>query len=177
MRIFLLLCAVCLLAVGCASDTTSPTTPTPKEGTKVGDLAPNFTLPDKDNKEIRLKNYRGKVVVLEFWSSNCSTCQSEMKDMEMVWHKYRNNDKFAMIGISLDSFEEAWRDYISSTETGSGYPRDWVQVWNRLKDVASNSYGVEGTPSRFLISKDGIILDNNLTIGEMYAKVAVELGE
>lgn len=177
MRIFLLLCAVCLLAVGCAKDSTPTTTPTLKEGKNVGDLAPNFTLPDKDNNEIRLKNYRGKVVVLEFWSSNCSVCQSEMKDMEMVWNQFRDSDKFAMIGVSLDSFEKAWRDYISSTETGSGYPRDWVQVWNRLKDVASNSYGVEGTPSRFLIDKDGVIIDANLTVEEMGAKVAAELAK
>lgn len=175
MRIFLLLCVVCLLTVGCTKDST--TTPGPIEGKNVGDVAPNFTLPDKDNNEVRLKNYRGKVVMLEFWSSNCSKCQSEMKDMEIVWHKYRGSGKFVIIGVSLDSFEDAWRNYITSTETGSGYPRDWIQVWNRLKDVAANSYGVDGTPSRFLIDKNGVIVDNNLTIAEMEAKVVAELAK
>lgn len=176
MRIFLLSCLACLLFAGCAKDetTTSPD-PVPQEGTNVGDLAPLFSVSDRFDNTIRLKDYRGKVVVLEFWRSTCTTCREEMKDLEILWNKHRNDD-LEIIGISGDDIKELWLDYIEDTDTDSGYPRDWIQVRNDLWNIA-NMYKVNGTPYRYLIDKDGIIVDNELTAGEMEAKVAAELAK
>lgn len=175
MRLFLLSCLACLLVAGCAKDTTTNADPVVQEGTNVGNLAPAFTMPDKDNNEIRLKNYRGKVVILEFWSPICHTCTSEMKDLEILWNNHRDED-LVIIGISADDGAGLWRPYIEDTNTESGFPRDWIQVQNKLWDIAS-LYKVDGTPYRYLIDKNGIIVDNYLVPSEMEAKVSAELAK
>lgn len=178
MRLFLALCTICLLAAGCSEDNTVTPDPTPKEGTAVGNLAPSFTMPDQNNNEVRLKDYRGKVVILEFWRSTCQTCTDEMKDLEVLWNEHRNSGDLVIIGISGDEFESNWRAYISASpeQTQSGYPRDWVQVWNRMWDIA-DMYKVEGTPHRYLIDKNGVVVDNYMTVDEMDALVAAELAK
>ncbi len=174
MRLFLVLCLVALVGFGCKEENTTQPDNTPKEGTQVGDLAPSFTLPDQFGTDIRLKNYRGKVVLLEFWRSLCPVCNAEMPDMERLWNAHRDDTNFVMIGISGDEFEKAWRDFITAEETGSGYRRDWIQVWNKLWDVA-DKFGVDGTPHRILIDREGVIVDNYVTNDEMVAKVEAEL--
>ena len=176
MRLFLVLCLVCLIGFGCKED--NPTTPdnTPKEGPLVGNLAPSFTIPDHTGKDIRLKDYRGKVVLLEFWNSHCQTCVDEMPDLERLWHEKRSDTNFVLIGISGNEFESEWREYISAKETGSGYPRDWIQVWNKLWDIAKK-YNVDGTPRRILIDRKGVIVDNYIYTDEMKAKVDAELAK
>lgn len=176
MRLFLVLCIVALGSFSCKEESTTQPDPTPKEGTQVGNLAPSFTLPDQFGKEVRLKNYRGKVVLLEFWNSQCHVCNEEMPDLERLWYEHKDSGKLVVIGISGDEFEVLWRQYIASTETGSGYPRDWIQVWNTLWDVAGK-FNVGGTPHRILINREGIIVDNYVTADEMETLVEAELAK
>ena len=60
----------------------------------VGKSAPDFQLPDLNEKEIRLSDYRGKVVFLNFWATWCKPCREEMPSMQVL---YKNFEKYVLV--------------------------------------------------------------------------------
>ena len=75
---------------------------------KVGCEAPDFNIKDMDGKEIALKNYKGKYVLLDFWASWCGPCRREMPNLVKLYKECKNKD-FEIIGISLDQKEADWK--------------------------------------------------------------------
>jgi peroxiredoxin len=70
---------------------------------KVGDKAPEFSLKLTDGKTVSLKNFRGKVVMLQFTASWCSVCRKEMPFIERdIWLKHKNNPDFVLLAIDRD---------------------------------------------------------------------------
>lgn len=112
--------------------------------------APEFTLKDTDGKLVRLSDYRGKVVLLDFWATWCDPCRIEIPwfmDLER-----RNKDKgFAVLGVSMD--DEGWevvKPFLS--QLGVNYR---VLIGN---DETSQLYGgVDALPTTFLIDRGGRI--------------------
>jgi peroxiredoxin len=108
--------AACLffaLALGCsggpgagaASSGPSPSTPTAsKGGGPRGAPAPDFTLPALDGKSIRLSDYKGKIVLIDFWSTTCDPCMVEMPHLVELYKKHKDKG-FVVLAISLDGPE------------------------------------------------------------------------
>src|SRR5262245_54043462 len=65
----------------------------------IGQIAPDFAIKDQGGKEIRLTDYRGKLVFLNFWASWCLPCDKEMPDLELM-HKTLKDRKFQMLAVS-----------------------------------------------------------------------------
>ncbi len=65
-------------------------------------VSPDFTLPDLDGNQINLSNYRGKVVLLNFWATWCPPCRLEMPTMEKAYQKYRHKG-FEVLAVSVDA--------------------------------------------------------------------------
>ena len=112
--------------------------------------APNFSLKDPDGKTVQLSDYRGKVVLLNFWATWCGPCK-----MEIPWfidfERAHKDQGFAVVGISMDDDGwEAVKPFIS--EAGINYR---VLLGN---DSISQLYGgVEALPTTFIIDRDGRI--------------------
>ena len=113
--------------------------------------APEFSLKDADGKTVHLSDYRGKVVLLDFWATWCGPCK-----MEIPWFidfERQFKDKgFAVVGVSMD--EDGWaaiNPYIKSM--GMNY-----RVLLGNDDVGSKYGGVESLPTTFLIDRDGGIV-------------------
>ncbi len=68
---------------------------------KIEPLAPVFTLKNLDGKEINLEDYRGKVVLLNFWATWCEPCLKEMPSMQKTYNKYKNKG-FVVLAVSID---------------------------------------------------------------------------
>lgn len=69
---------------------------------EVDHVAPDFTLPDLDGNATSLSNYKGKVVLLNFWATWCPPCRLEMPTMEKAYRKYRDNG-FEVVAVSVDA--------------------------------------------------------------------------
>src|SRR5262245_59454386 len=77
----------------------------------IGDLAPDFAIKDETGKEIKLSDYRGSVVFLNFWYTTCEPCRMEMPDMELVNRIFKDR-KFQMIPVSVDTnFDDVKKFY------------------------------------------------------------------
>ncbi|SHM64534.1 Peroxiredoxin [Caldanaerovirga acetigignens] len=111
--------------------------------------APDFELKDLSGKTVHLSDFRGKMVVLNFWSLNCSFCLAEMPDFEEFYRSKSENVEVLL--INLDRNAEKVRTYIQNR----GF------TFNVLLDEKAEtvrSYLIRGVPTTFLVDEDGVIM-------------------
>lgn len=114
--------------------------------------APEITEKTLDGKDFSLKDYKGKVVLIEFWATWCGPCKRVTPKLKELYKKYKDNKDFVMVSIALDE-KNAVKNYVKEKEL------EWIQVvpdggWSA---DAAKDFGVNGVPTAFLIDKDGIL--------------------
>lgn len=118
----------------------------------VGKVAPVFQLEDLNGKTVSLKEFRGKVIVLNFWATWCAPCRAEMPSLENLYRNLKDKG-LVIIGVSVDSSEKTVQSFVK--ERGITFPI----LLDKRKEVSFDDYGVIGLPVTFLIDKKGIIVD------------------
>lgn len=154
---FFLLPALFILA-GCADPVSDePLGVITPIGVEVGKPAPDFYLPDTAGRTVRLSNYRGKVVYLDFWASWCDPCLALLPSLKQVWGDYQDKN-FVIIGVSFDYNQKTWKEYLA------GENLDWVQAYDDGKSVsgAAQIYRVEAIPQSYLIDEEGMVIGKNI---------------
>jgi peroxiredoxin len=124
--------------------------------------APSFSLTTLDGKPLESSDYRGKVVLLDFWATWCVPCQTEVPRFVEFQNKY-GKQGFQVIGISMDDSPEPVRKFYAKFRMN--YP-----VAIGTEKVAESYGGVLGLPVTFLIGRDGQIVkkyDGNANLDEM----------
>lgn len=88
---------------------------------KVGDVAPDFTIQYLDGTTKKLRDLKGKVIMLQFTASWCSVCRKEMPHIEAdIWQKHKNNPNFVLLGIDLKEGSDVIKKF--AEKTGVTYP-------------------------------------------------------
>ncbi len=117
-----------------------------------GDALP-FTQNTPEGEALSLEDYRGKVVLLDFWASWCGPCRRENPNVVKVYEKYKDQG-FEIIGISLDKDQKRWVDAIAKDQL------TWPQV-SDLKgwqNEVGQMYGVSSIPHTVLLDEEGKII-------------------
>lgn len=127
---------------------------TPSRNPFVNRPAPDFRVLDIRGEELTLEQYRGQVVLLDFWATWCGPCIAEMPNVKLAYAKHRDR-KFQIIGISLDSSIAPLEAYIQREGI------EWRQYLDSTGQI-SGLYNVRAIPSTFLIDGTGIVRRVNL---------------
>lgn len=117
-------------------------------------LAPDFVLPQLDGTPLRLSNYRGKVVLLDFWATWCDPCREETPHFVELQHQYADRG-LQIIGVSMDDTSAPVRDFYQQFHVN--YP---VVMGNAKTGEAYG--GVLGLPIAFLLDRDGRIVTKHM---------------
>ncbi|GFN34916.1 TlpA family protein disulfide reductase [Tepidimicrobium xylanilyticum] len=111
-------------------------------------LAPNFTLESLQGEEVSLEDYRGKIVLINFWGTWCQYCDKEMPDLQRL---HEENDDLMVLAIDVMEEREKVEEYIKK----GGYD---FKVLLDTKGEVARTYLVSGFPTSYFVDKDGILL-------------------
>ena len=122
-----------------------------EEDSRVGQKAPDFTLPDIDGRSVSLSRYEGKVVILDFWASWCAPCIRELPVYQDLQDKYRERG-FEMIGVNVADENPDIAGFLRKKE---------IRFTNLIgNDEIQELYGpINGFPTTFIIDREGVIRD------------------
>jgi peroxiredoxin len=127
------------------------------EKTKKGNKIQAFSLPDADGKEISIKDFEGKYVLIDFWASWCGPCRRENPNVVAAYEKY-NDKNFTILGVSLDNNKEKWLAAIEKDGLTWSHISD-LKGWD---NAVAKDFGVRGIPFSILIDPNGVVLEKNL---------------
>ena len=136
---------------------------------EVGDRAPDFTVKTLDGKELKLADFRGKFVLLDFWATWCAPCLAEMPNLQAVQDQYARDPRFALIGLSLDDQPRPAASSVKALKLS------WRQGFVGPDSPIVSAYGATAIPATFLIGPDGTILARELRGEKTKAAIAQAL--
>jgi len=117
----------------------------------VGDKAPDFTLKTLDGKKTHtMKDFKGKVVLLNLWASWCKGCKKEMP--EFISLQKHNTKGFALVAVSLDDSKDKAEHFLSTLKQQIPFT-----VLHDSKKHLAKAYACSAMPSSYLIDKNGMI--------------------
>lgn len=121
-----------------------------------GTVAPDFTTVDKDGNKVKLSDFKGKVVVLDFWASWCGPCVASMPHNQEVAQKFLK-ENLPVVFLAVDNAEDhdAFSSWVASHKEFSGL--NFVFAAREKTDISNRLYHVSGIPTQFIIDANGVI--------------------
>jgi peroxiredoxin len=136
--------------------------------TQEGVEAQDFSQPDVDGKLVKLSDYRGKYVLIDFWASWCAPCRRENPNLVKIYDQYKSKG-FEILGVSMDKAADKskWLKAIADDKL------TWKQVGDLKgwENSAAAQYDVKAIPMNFLIDPSGKIIAKDLRGSELEEKI------
>jgi peroxiredoxin len=128
-----------------------------------GKVAPEFEEKTAEQIPIKLSNFKGQYVLVDFWASWCGPCRQENPNVLRAYETFKDKN-FTILGVSIDENSAAWAKAVKADGLV------WTQILDRTQAIATN-YGVLSIPRNFLLDPDGKIIAKNLRGPELIDKL------
>ncbi len=122
-----------------------------------GAMAADFAQKDTSGNLVRLKDFRGKYLLVDFWASWCIPCRQDNPNLVRAYDRFKSHN-FEILGVSLDDKRKLWVDAIRKDRLTWTHVSD-LKEW---KNEVSVKYAIQSVPSNVLIGPDGRIIARNL---------------
>jgi len=119
------------------------------------EVAPDFTLKSLQGENLRLDEYKGQVVLINFWATWCATCKVEMPSMEKVYRKFKDQG-LEMLTISVDKDQSLIAPFMKE------YNLTFPVLLDPESETAKKTYKTTGVPETFIVNKQGIIVHKSI---------------
>ncbi|HLK04796.1 MAG TPA: redoxin domain-containing protein [Candidatus Acidoferrum sp.] len=119
-------------------------------------MVPPFTVTTLDGKKLSMDDLQGKVVLLDFWATWCAPCREALPHMQQVAKKFKD-EPLVILSVSLDSNEQAWKDFIEKHEMTWLHYRD-----GGFTGPISRMFAVNAIPHTFTIDTDGVLQEEHI---------------
>lgn len=125
---------------------------------KIGDIYSDFSQNDINQKKVNLSDFKGKVILVEFWGSWCGPCREGNPELVTIYSDFKNKG-FEILGVAAETDKTQWLNAIKKDNL------TWTNVtdFKGNKNKAAIIYGVSYYPTNFLIDRTGTIIARDLT--------------
>ena len=132
----------------------------------VGDNYVDFSMKNANDQNINLSDFKGKIVLLQFWSTSCGGCRSEYPFLRKAYDTYKDKG-FEIVGISNDRNRDYWLKAIKDEKL------NWTNLWelNTDESDAALIYSISYMPTNFLIDQNGTIIAKDLREDKLLEKL------
>jgi len=153
---------------------TAPENPATPKSVTTGSLVPDFNFTDFNGKLRRFSEFRGRVVLLDFWASWCSPCLADIPQLKNAYQKYHASG-FEIIGMDSETLgqkeidpEFAKEAQIKAREIVNARGVSWTQSTSESSlPVAVGLFAIENLPAKFLIDRNGKVIAQIKTISDL----------
>lgn len=125
---------------------------------EIGEPFVDLILPDITGEKVKLSDFKGKYILVDFWASWCSPCRSQNPVLKRLYEKYKISN-FEILSVSIDDKKDRWTKAVKDDKL------TWINVLSEggRTSEAGQLYGINSLPDNILINPDGIIIRRNIT--------------